>query len=295
MYTVGTSLLSSADIAKPIAEASDRSTECSDSACDAVECWEISEADCDCSLDFGVDVEVHADIDEEDDDLLFSTHKRSSTIAGSSSEQPNADEEGACYIINAEIDEEDDDVFFSAHRGPSSCVSSAVEQSPPKVQESLDVIIVYAEIDESDDDVFFSTHKQISKRDNGSILSVMSHDENSCKRTDDNDCAKVQTSLEHGESLDKTLSPSSKVDHTTSLRSLSRSDTLASGHETDSSPNSQIARSNSLRSLNRRDSIDSVGSENANSKLKLLGDLKGRRTGGVRRHLERKLTQESDL
>jgi hypothetical protein len=157
------------------------------------------------------------------------------------------------------------------------------------------VITVHAEIDESDDDVFFSEHKQTSKGDTGSILCAMSYDENSCKEIDDNERKKVQSWLGHGETLDKTeLSLSSKLEHTTSLRSLSRGDTIASGHdETESTPNSQIGRSTSLRSLNGRDSIASVGSEN--SKLKLLGDLKGRRTGGVRRHLERKLTQESDV
>jgi hypothetical protein len=297
MSRVGTSSLLSVDVPKRIAEASDRSTECSDSACDAVECYEISEADCGCSLDFGVDVEIHADIDEEDDDLFFSTHKRLSTIAGSSSEQPNADEEDVCYIVNAEIDEEDDDVFFSAHRGPSLSMSSAVEHSSLKVQESLDVIRVHAEIDESDDDVFFSEHRQTSNGDNGSVLCAMSHDENSCNNIDDNECRKVRTSLGHVETLDKIeLSSSSQLEHTASLRSFSRRDTIASGRdETESSPNSQIGRSISLRSLTGRDSFASVGSENACSKLKLLGDLKGRRTGGVRRHLERKLTQESDV
>jgi hypothetical protein len=254
MDTFGNSSLMSIEISKRIGEASDRSTDCSDLE----------------------DVEVHADIDEEDDDVFFSVHKRSSTIADSAIEQAAADE-GMSYIVNAEIDEEDDDVFFSVHRRPSF---ELVFSADAPLQEGIDSIMVHADID--DDDVSLSTHKQISRCANGSSEQAMVHDKECCTKAGGQESRRDHPSSGHDEAADQlnaNLSSTSQRDHTTSLRE--RESTTSVG---------------STASLRRRaNSISSVGSENARNEFNLLGDLKGKRTGGVKRHLAKKLSQEDDM
>jgi len=78
----------------------DLSTECSDRA----DLEDFSTVESDSRLEVGSNVDVHVDIDEDDDDVFFSLHK-----------QDGLD-------VHVDIDQEDDDVFFSLHRRNAAAV-----------------------------------------------------------------------------------------------------------------------------------------------------------------------------
>lgn len=113
-----------------VPDSGDTSTECSqrsDSEDDFVP--ELHDA-----CDMGSKVSVHVDIDEEDGDVYFSTHRQNGTIIC----QPRpTSAEGVCLeAVHADIDEDDDDVFFCVQKVPSDATSflapmdTAVECEP---------------------------------------------------------------------------------------------------------------------------------------------------------------------
>jgi hypothetical protein len=295
MYASGKAPLVNSDSAKCTVDTSDLSTDCSDSTSHIVDCHEISELDSDCAIDLGSDVEVHAEIDEEDDDLFFSTHKRPSATASSKIEEATTDEHSISYIVHAEIDEDDDDVFFSAHKRTSSCVNSCMaKESVPKLQDSTDSTIVHADIDEDDDDVFFSTHKQISECDVGfHQLSVANRKQSlASQKIEDQEFAKVQQMVVSCDMVNVAIASSAPQNERQKIncQECAKVQSTAVGCET-ATATLQFDQTISARG---RDSIGSVGSDDACNRLKFLDDLRGARSGGVRKHLERKLTQEAD-
>jgi|Transcript_93836 hypothetical protein len=295
MFASGKAPLVNSDSAKCTVDTSDLSTDCSDSTSHIVDCHEITELDSDCTIELGSDVEVHAEIDEEDDDLFFSTHKRPSATASSTIEEATTDDHSISYIVHAEIDEDDDDVFFSTHKGTPSCIP---KESVPKLQDSRDSTIVHADIDEDDDDVFFSTHKKISEYDvRFHQLSVANRkqalvSQDDYQKIEDQELLELPQMVVSSDIVNVAIASSAPQNERQKIncQECAKVQSTAVGCEIATST-SQLDQTISARG---RDSIGSVGSDDTCNRLKFLDDLRGARSGGVRKHLERKLTQEAD-
>lgn len=95
-----------------IPEASDLSTECSEHS-------NLEELDATCELVPGSGVEVHVDIDEEDDDIYVSLLKQEPRVQKDTGITTHTDMRANPSIRRqrtyVDIDEDDDDVFFSIH------------------------------------------------------------------------------------------------------------------------------------------------------------------------------------